>query len=361
MAARSYRVSRAIEAPSAVVWALLIDTAGYARWNRAVLRIDGSIERGSTIRLVSVAAPKRTFALRVAELTEPTRMVWASGMPLGLFRGRRTFTIEPPPESSRAAPEPGEVPSLSEFMKRSARSDFEHVQLIETCEKHGRLREALTLAEAAHKRDPKSVLFERAVLRSWERDGFDEEAFALRKRIYWRQPSLDHYRALLRAARAAGGSLDSLRAEVEAMLVERERAASKTARRGAFSRIGSPLPDVTLRVQWLLEEGRTADALALVNGCDGGTCHPQTLLDVAERLAAPQGNAQAFALIDRVARHEIARTTGRYDQAIGVVRLACTRLDDSAAGPYLARLKAEFKAKRNFVKGIEGLRPQLAP
>jgi len=253
----------------------------------------------------------------------------------------------------------GDVDALLDFMKRSARSDFEHVQLIETCEKHGRLREALTLAEAAHKRDPKSVLFERAVLRSWERDGFDEEAFALRKRIYWRQPSLDHYRALLRAARAAGGSLDSLRAEVEAMLVERERAASKTARRGAFSRIGSPLPDVTLRVQWLLEEGRTADALALVNGCDGGTCHPQTLLDVAERLAAPQGNAQAFALIDRVARHEIARTTGRYDQAIGVVRLACTRLDDSAAGPYLARLKAEFKAKRNFVKGIEALRLPL--
>ncbi|HQF96590.1 MAG TPA: SRPBCC domain-containing protein [Microthrixaceae bacterium] len=93
MGARSYRVSRPIAAPAEVVWNLLTDASGFGRWNRAVLSIDGTIEVGNTMRLVSIADPKRTFKLTVAEMSAPNRMVWADGMPLGLFRGRRTYTI----------------------------------------------------------------------------------------------------------------------------------------------------------------------------------------------------------------------------------------------------------------------------
>jgi hypothetical protein len=93
MAGRSYSVARAIDAPAEVVWRLLTDASSYQRWNRAVVSIEGPIVEGGQIRLVSIAAPKRTFTLKVAEMRAPSHMVWADGMPLGLFTGRRTYTI----------------------------------------------------------------------------------------------------------------------------------------------------------------------------------------------------------------------------------------------------------------------------
>ena len=92
---RRYAVERRIDAPPERVWALLSDAAGYADWNDAVLSIEGPIEVGNTIELVSVVNPKRTFRLTVAEMDAPTRMVWTDGMPLGLFTGTRTYSLTP--------------------------------------------------------------------------------------------------------------------------------------------------------------------------------------------------------------------------------------------------------------------------
>jgi uncharacterized protein YndB with AHSA1/START domain len=90
-----YTVSRRINASPEKVWALLTDTAGYRAWNRAVISIEGTIATGNTVSLVSTANPKRTFKLRVTEMAAPRRMVWSDGMPLGLFKGERTYLVEP--------------------------------------------------------------------------------------------------------------------------------------------------------------------------------------------------------------------------------------------------------------------------
>lgn len=95
MGARRYHVTRSIDAHIDAVWEILTDASSYPEWNEAVLSLDGTIARGSTIRLMSIADPKRTFELSVTELEAPTTMVWRDGMPLGLFEGRRTFTLAP--------------------------------------------------------------------------------------------------------------------------------------------------------------------------------------------------------------------------------------------------------------------------
>lgn len=94
MASR-YQVSRRINAPVDRVWGLLTDTSSYRAWNGAVVSIDGTIAPGNTISLVSIVNPKRTFRLRITEMSEPNRLVWSDGMPLGLFKGERTYLIEP--------------------------------------------------------------------------------------------------------------------------------------------------------------------------------------------------------------------------------------------------------------------------
>jgi uncharacterized protein YndB with AHSA1/START domain len=93
-----YAVERTIEAPPERVWELLTDGPAYPTWNPAVLSFDGEIALGEKVRFVSIVNPNRTFTVTVSELEPPHRMVWSSGMPLGLFRGERTYTVQPHPD-----------------------------------------------------------------------------------------------------------------------------------------------------------------------------------------------------------------------------------------------------------------------
>lgn len=95
MPARVTTVNRHIEAPPQRVWDLLTDAESYDQWNRAILDIQGPIELGTTVKLVSVVNPERTFKLKVNEMDPPRRMVWSDGMPLGLFTGERVYELKP--------------------------------------------------------------------------------------------------------------------------------------------------------------------------------------------------------------------------------------------------------------------------
>ncbi len=89
-----YAVARTINAPVEKVWALLTDAAGYTTWNPTIVSLEGNIAVGERISLVSTVNPKRAFKLNVVEIS-PQKMVWSDGMPLGLFKGERTFTVTP--------------------------------------------------------------------------------------------------------------------------------------------------------------------------------------------------------------------------------------------------------------------------
>lgn len=90
-----YSVTRRISADEDTVWGLLSDADSYPKWNPAVLEIRGRIAEGETITLTSIVNPKRAFKLKVSDVRAPTSMTWSDGMPLGLFKGVRTFSVTP--------------------------------------------------------------------------------------------------------------------------------------------------------------------------------------------------------------------------------------------------------------------------
>jgi hypothetical protein len=92
---KKFETRTLIHAKPETVWALLTDAASYPSWNTTVDRVDGQIALGKKITVHAKISPGRAFSVRVAELAAPNRMVWTGGMPLGLFKGVRTFTLTP--------------------------------------------------------------------------------------------------------------------------------------------------------------------------------------------------------------------------------------------------------------------------
>lgn len=93
--ALAYSVAIPIDATPEVVWSVLSDGESFANWNSTVQSFDGEIALGETVELVSTLDPERTFKLKVTELVPNERLVWEDGMPMGMFKGVRTYTLYP--------------------------------------------------------------------------------------------------------------------------------------------------------------------------------------------------------------------------------------------------------------------------
>jgi hypothetical protein len=92
---KSFATSITIQARPEPVWALLTDAAGYQQWNSTVEKIDGRIAAGEKVTVHARISPGRAFPVRVTGFAAPRSMVWAGGMPFGLFTGTRNFTLTP--------------------------------------------------------------------------------------------------------------------------------------------------------------------------------------------------------------------------------------------------------------------------
>ena len=97
---KSFASSISIRAAAATVWAILVDAPGYPAWNTTVDRVDGRIALGETVTVHAKVSPRRAFPVKVKQFAPPSRMVWGSGMPFGLFKGERTFTVTPTGQDS---------------------------------------------------------------------------------------------------------------------------------------------------------------------------------------------------------------------------------------------------------------------
>ena len=92
---KSFAVSILIHATPEWIWAILTDGGQWKSWNPTIERIEGSIVPDGKLKVYTQLSPGRAFPVRVTEFAPPERMVWTGGMPLGLFKGVRIYTLTP--------------------------------------------------------------------------------------------------------------------------------------------------------------------------------------------------------------------------------------------------------------------------
>ncbi len=92
---KEYSAKTTIKASPEAIWAILTNAPAYPDWDPGVIRIEGRIAPGEKITAYTKLSPNKAFPVKVAEFEPGRKMVWASGMPLGLFKGERTFTLSP--------------------------------------------------------------------------------------------------------------------------------------------------------------------------------------------------------------------------------------------------------------------------
>lgn len=92
---RYYEATSTIAASQQAVWDVLADGEHWPSWDSGVDGVDGRIALGEKVKVRSAAAPGRAFAVKVTTFEAPTRLQFTGGMPLGLFRGVRTYDLSP--------------------------------------------------------------------------------------------------------------------------------------------------------------------------------------------------------------------------------------------------------------------------
>lgn len=220
-------------------------------------------------------------------------------------------------------------------------------------EAHGREREAFANAERACKTFPDDTRLQDDLLRCYERDGWVEEALALHRRRFEKQPGLERYHAALKAGVAAGREAGAWRDELLGVLVKAEAAALAARRRyGRQPWLREPEgdgPDVSLRVQVLASEACWDEALALTQPPKG--CRGDVLLALSRMLPKARARDRAR-LLQRALEDELRGATSPYRRALDLVAEAAALLGVRERAAWLASLRAAYKAKRNFIAAL---------
>ena len=89
----AFEASSTIAAPPDKVWSVLVQGDQWPNWDSGVASVDGTIAPGKKIKIQSKVAPGRTFPVKVTRFDRPDSMEFTGGMPLGLFKGVRTYTL----------------------------------------------------------------------------------------------------------------------------------------------------------------------------------------------------------------------------------------------------------------------------
>jgi hypothetical protein len=90
---KEFSATTTINASTDIIWNILKDASRYPEWDPGTERIEGTIALGNKLTIYSKLDPERAFTVTVSDIAARQSMTWSSGMPLGLFKGERTFTL----------------------------------------------------------------------------------------------------------------------------------------------------------------------------------------------------------------------------------------------------------------------------
>lgn len=76
-----------------VVWGVLTEASGWPEWDSNVKNIEGQMTLGETI-VIHTEMSSRAFPVKVTTFDPGHKLEFSWAMPLGMFQGVRTFTIE---------------------------------------------------------------------------------------------------------------------------------------------------------------------------------------------------------------------------------------------------------------------------
>lgn len=241
--------------------------------------------------------------------------------------------------------------ALLEAMVASAQMPYEFVELVELCEAQNWMREALQWARVGANNHPGDSRCEQALLRCYERDGWDDEALAIWRRRLEKDPEPATYQALLNAAERAGCDRAAYRGELFAWAEQRELVELDAERKRPVGyRSAEPVRVVRVRVAWYLAERNLEQALALVQ--QPGTRCDARLLEALALQLPPEQHAAAVQLLQRVFEPLMARASSPYTEPLALVKKILQRMESAQQAPWLATLREQYKPKRNFLAGL---------
>lgn len=238
----------------------------------------------------------------------------------------------------------GDVAAQIEVMRHSIVSAEEHVELATLLEKNGRLREGVQQLETAARLYPKHNEIQKHLLACYERDGCDEEAWRIRHQQLQQLPSEAHYQAALKAAQAAGRDVVAYRAELFAWIQAQEKAKLAMSSSGFYVGV--------TRIHWLLSENNAVAALPLLEPLD--KVPVMEILMVARQLPNTH-QSEAVQLFKFAFDKSMHNASSPYQAELRLVREIAIRLPEDERVLWLDGIRKVYKAKRNFIKGLEAM------
>ena len=95
-----FTATTTINAKPETIWNIITDASKFPEWEPNVVRIEGTIALGEKVTAYTKRDPKRAFPAKVTEFVPNKKMEWTGGMPFGLFKGVRSFTLTPKGDST---------------------------------------------------------------------------------------------------------------------------------------------------------------------------------------------------------------------------------------------------------------------